>query len=1050
MKLSKVVISIFLVACPVWAVAADTGQPALRGSGGSAISSPTDSLMSSLERSTGGTAENKGAAPEMTQAEKQMKAEESFQRTLVGVKEVIGGLETRIGSMRSTTTPPNQDDVDRITRDMSLIDNELRGINQASLSPLAQAQWSEQSDRLFNLKVQFSVMAQRWDNGQSVFGMSFFGSAPPVSNTDTRPVPENYRLRPSDRVSVTILSDLGSHEEQVMAVDNTGYISISGAGKILAAGKTENQLQKALAAKISSKFPQLRVQVTITQMSTIQIQVSGEVVRPGTYTLSGLATVLNALYQAGGPTKSGTFRKIYLIRDKEPKRAIDLYDLLMNGSKKQDLPLKDSDMVFVGPVGSTVTVTGEVIRPGRFEPTFPTTLGAMLKLAGGAKSSGYLQSVQVERVMNNEYKVLFNQRMAIADAASSFAIQPGDEIAVSSVKPDRTNQVSISGPVKAPGLYGLQEKMRISDLVKLAQGFAADKEVYGGRADILRVDSLNGTSIIPVNLDKALKGDESDDLALKKLDRVFLYEPDQVVFRPKLVTIAGAVATPGTYKRAGGMKVSDAIAASGGVLPSAHLARADLLRVDNQDRGVLVRIDLQAALNGDPEANVDLQDRDKLKIYTYDEVQWRDSKVRIEGAVQRPGTYMRSEGMRLSDLLFAAGGLLPEAGSTAEVARCLEGQRSQITSVALAGHQLLPDADMPLQDRDVVTVPTVNPSLRAPEIVFLSGEVANPGPYVLNSQDERLVDLVKRAGGLTKHADTNGLLFLRRKSSLEKPQQELDSDMILRKTRLFADKQFLTQLAKSGMAVPAELLKAANRSSDELVKPILVTDKGQVADDAREVITVRNDGAADTTDTSMQGFLKNPGEPAKVNTAMGEPLKGGGNGKPSDGANDGSGYVASDSVELTSQSPNEALQQPQEVARISVNLNAALADANSADNLSLRDGDRILVPKVTEVVTVIGAVLHPHSFAADGGKSVKSYIDRSGGFSAEASKSDVVVVRTNGDALPMKAVKSVMPGDMIVVPTTGLIDITRKWESVGNVTKVISDILSSVFVLTKI
>ena len=139
-----------------------------------------------------------------------------------------------------------------------------------------------------------------------------------------------------------------------------------------------------------------------------------------------------------------------------------------------------------------------------------------------------------------------------------------------------------------------------------------------------------------------------------------------------------------------------------------------------------------------------------------------------------------------------------------------------------------------------MTVPTMNPSLRAPEVVFLSGEVASPGPYVIVSPDEKLTDVIRRAGGLTRFADRNGLLFLRRRSSLEKPQQELDSDMILRKTRLFADKQFLTQLAKSGMTVPADLLQTGNKSAEELAKPVQVTDKGQTAAIAKGVAVVKN------------------------------------------------------------------------------------------------------------------------------------------------------------------------------------------------------------------
>ena len=161
-------------------------------------------------------------------------------------------------------------------------------------------------------------------------------------------------------------------------------------------------------------------------------------------------------------------------------------------------------------------------------------------------------------------------------------------------------------------------------------------------------------------------------------------------------------------------------------------------------------------------------------------------------------------------------------------------------------------------------------------------------------------------------------------------------------------------------------------------------------------------------------------------------------------------YSPSTTTDYALQARDDVSISKEGIARISVNLGQALKDNNSSDNMSLRDGDRIYVPKVTNVVTVIGAVLHPHSFAAGTGKNINYYIDRSGGFSQEASRKDVVVVRTNGDAVSMKVAKSIMPGDIIVVPTVGLIDITGKLEKVGNVTKILSEVLSAVFVLTKL
>ncbi len=135
--------------------------------------------------------------------------------------------------------------------------------------------------------------------------------------------------------------------------------------------------------------------------------------------------------------------------------------------------------------------------------------------------------------------------------------------------------------------------------------------------------------------------------------------------------------------------------------------------------------------------------------------------------------------------------------------------------------------------------------------------------------------------------------------------------------------------------------------------------------------------------------------------------------------------------------------------RVSISLARAMSEPDSPDNLPLRNGDRVFVPRTTHVVTVIGAVLQPHSFAAAPGKSADYYIQRSGGYAEDASKQHVVVVRSNGDALPSKSVKSVDPGDTIIVPTAGLVDATNKVEKVGETTKILSDVLSSVYILTR-
>lgn len=993
--------------------------------------SQAERLMGQMEKkaASAGTASvqaGTGAAPEPTQAEMILKSEETLQKRIAGLTLVVEDMEKRASEMRVLSTRPAPDQVDRLTREVSVAETELADLLPLAASPLAQLQRAQLQDRLAQIKAEIDLMKHRWGSDWIVFGRDYFENSTNTRIPDQRSVPSNYRIRVGDRLRVATVSSLGSRNEYHLTVDANGGVTLPGAGRVVVRGRTAAEFEALLSDRISSRFKQLRVEAEVEGIAPVQVQVAGEVVRPGTYVLDGLGTVLSALYQAGGPAKSGTFRKLSLVRRGEPKRMIDLYDFLLKGSNDQDLPLQDGDMLFVPPVGPTLSIDGEVVRPARYEPDFPITLSAALKMAGGAKASGYLQTVQVERVESGRYKVLFSEDISTSNGKAGFQLHPGDQVIVSSVRQDRTNQVDVVGPVAAPGIYGFSEGMRVADLVKLAQGFAQGKEVYPGRADILRVDALKGTEILSLNLEKALSGDETNNLLLRKLDRLFIYEPDQVVFRPRLVNLAGAVATAGTYRRTDGMRVSDVIAAAGGVLPQAYLKRADLLRYRQGGATELVKIDLQAALNGNPDANVLLWDRDEIMVYTQQEAVWQDHTVRVEGAVQRPGVYVRSENMRVSDLLFACGGTLPEAGPVADLARCGDSGESLIDQVDVASLSS-GGTDPLLQDRDVLTVPSVNPSLRNPEIVYITGEVCKPGPYALASQRETLADLIARAGGLTENADTNSVLFLRQKEGFENAQQEQDADIILEKTRLFADKQFLSQLAKMGVKLPDNFLQAGNQSVETLSKPAEVVQGTVDTVSAKEDEGRGDQGNVEDILRTMAAGTPEQKEPS----AMGPPL-----------------------TKTTAETPavfagRNELAAVAKSARISVNLDTAIGDPASPDNLVMRNGDQVFIPKVTNVVTVIGAVLHPHAFAAGPGKSVDYYIERSGGFAQDASKGDVIVVRGNGEALPKAAVRSVVPGDMIVVPNTGLIDISKKWERTGGVTKVISDILSSVFILTR-
>ncbi|MGQ9454892.1 MAG: SLBB domain-containing protein [Armatimonadota bacterium] len=977
-----------------------------------------------------------------TEAERVREGEGSLQDQLFDIFRVIKSLEQKMGEMRKQVDSPPRWEVERLEQDVNAVGQELSTISVAKLSPIMQLQYNDLRDRLFELQVALELAKRRWGGGWNVFGMDFFASAPPLSTWEGKPVPAHYRIKIGDRLRIAVTSDFGHQSEYQPVVSPSGNVHVPGAGTVRAAQRTCDELAQAIVSRIKSRFKQLHVEVSVDSIATIVVQVAGDVAKPGTYTLSGIPTVISALCQAGGPTKSGTFRKISLVREGEPRRLIDLYRFLLKGDKSQDIVLKDGDLVFVPPVGPTIVVEGEVVRPARYEPDFPLTLGEALEIAGGVKPSGYLQTVQVERIVDGEYRILINESVHESEK-TGLVLKPGDVITVRSVRPDRTNQVGIEGPVCAPGVYGYAPGMRVADLIKLAQGLDPSKEVFGGRADILRTDPLKGTQILSISLERALAGDLEHNVELQKLDRVFLYEPDQVVYRPRLVTVQGAVANPGVYKRTNSMRVSDAIAAAGGLLPEAYLERADIIRYNPDGTSQLLRVDLEQAMSGDVVANILLQDRDEITIYAYSDVKWADRSVRIEGAVQRPGVYTRSEGMRISDLIFAAGGLLPEAGDIAEVGRTGAGGQSTVINLDLRDLRPGSAQDILLEDRDLVTIPAVNPSLRSPEIVFIMGEVVKPGPYVLRDRSERLLDIIERAGGLTPTADPRGLLFLRQREALENSLQERDADLILQKSRAFADKQFLTHLAKLGMGLPGQFIQAVQAATEKLAKPTEVLPEERLQKD----ITLFGATGPEVVKTQLEEKEK---EQLGVERSKAAAVLAGKAATLGKATALGPKIAEPEAETLSGFKGRQELAVLVNSTRISVDLNRALRDPKCADNITLRHGDQIFIPRVTNVVTVIGAVLHPHSFAVESGKSVDYCIQKCGGYAQDAAKGNVVVVRSNGDAMPKNQVMSVEPGDMIVVPTTGLIDVAKKWERVGSVTKVLSEILSAAYIITRL
>jgi len=914
------------------------------------------------------------------------------------------------------------------------------------------------------------------------FGYEFFSQAPssfaPVSET---PVPATYALGPGDELKIRYWSPVRAETVHEVVVNPTGEIYLPVAGVLTVQGLPFDQAQKVIADALKRYYRNLEVEVTLTKLRTLRVFVAGEAARPGAYTLSALSTAFNALYVAGGPNARGSMRNIRLIRQGKEAGVIDLYEYLLTGNRSVDFELQQDDTIFIPVVGPVVAVYGAVKRSALYELKGGERLKDAIELSGGPLSSAFLGRVQVDRVEGGIRRTVrdinITQVQSKDDADNNPLLQDGDAIGLFEVAARRTGVVQIEGPVEKPGSYELRPGMKVSDLIAQARGLRADVEIYQQRADILRLLPDTRLQRVTVDLQKALQKDPIKDLPLQEYDRLVLYTGEDVplygyvevrgnVERPGLyqrtekmtisdllfvaglpristyleradlirtrpdetteiiavnlakmgsgeaksdielqdrdtlrvytvaeadakwssrrVTIEGAVQRPGTYPWQENMKLQDLLFATGGVLSGAYRPRADLVRTHLDETQEILPVNIAAATDGDVTSNLPLNPRDVIKVYTLEEAEarWHYRWVTIAGAVQRPDKYPRQENMTLKDIIFAAGGLLPEAASEAEIARP-QGERTVILTSNLEA--LFQSGDerqnVVLQNRDHILVKTRREYVVEPSKVTLSGEFRFPGTYALRGRREKLSDLLERAGGMTAEAFQGGVVFRRRLDSLVVPAQTNQADKIKDQMEAVTRKRYEAYVVAKNAQIPPSLSPAQASPS------------------------------AETTAFTQAATVAQAGEAAAVAARpIGEVI------------------------------PTQ---------RLALNLPNII---EGKQDIYLEEGDTLHLPKRPTTVIIAGAVVNPGPLLFAGEKTVSYYVNRSGGYSFDAEPSRSVAVRANGLVTRVKKDTKMQLGDILVVPTRSMVYTAKKnWlDTFGQFAGIVANVASTAYILLAI
>lgn len=782
------------------------------------------------------------------------------------------------------------------------------------------------------------------------------------------PAPERYQLGPGDLLTLRYWSDTLEPREVYPRVDAQGAITLPMGGKIIARGQTLAQLEETVRKALSRVIRNVQVTLTLRELRTMSIIVAGEAYAPGSYQVPAVATLFNALYACGGPNDKGSLRRIQLKRTDGSVHTFDFYRFLLYGDGSQDVPLQPGDIIFIPPVEVQVSVSGEVHRPAIYELLPEERLRDAIGFAGGVKPSGVAQRVAVTSVRPGEARQLIDANLLDDSDQNNPPLYDGDKVEVYSIRPVFANIVTIDGAVDQPGNYALTPGMTVADLVERARGLLED--AYIDRADLFRTNPDNTQTLIPIRLAQALQRDRQANIPLQRRDRLVIYAIKDVEWMgDRRVDIKGAVQKQGTYYRADNMRVQDLLLQAGGILPNAYAERAFLQRRNpDGSYGPLLAIDLRKAMLNEPEHNVLLQDRDVLMVYTREQAQFTpENVVTIDGAVQSPGVYPRAESMRLSDLIRLAGGPLPEAATRVEIAKSRKPAGTPPIEVSLEEALRGLETQNPLlEDGDVVTVRARGDFRLKPLTVYLRGAVKEPGPYTLQAATERLSDIVKRAGGLLDTAYPQAARLLRRPDQVVSDLQKTLTGRILQVLKIVNEEEYRRALARS------------------------------------DVERVR-----------FAAGLAQPAVPASAAALVGQAVPASVSPIPE--------KIAEAATLLTRDLVSQARPLKEEdllpAGNVRIDLVTALQKPGSAADVEVRDGDIIYVPEKPTTVAVTGAVVVPSAVLYTPGKGVSYYVEHAGGFTNDAARDKILVIRATGEVLPARKVRTVELGDIIFVPT---------------------------------
>ncbi|MGR2962882.1 SLBB domain-containing protein [Vibrio vulnificus] len=609
--------------------------------------------------------------------------------------------------------------------------------------------------------------AEKDEQGLKRFGLDLFAGSPttfaPISDV---PVPADYTVGAGDEIVIQLFGKENTTNR--LRVNRAGIINFPSLGPVQVAGMTFSDVRDSLNQRVKEQMIGVRSDISLGEMRTMQVFVMGDAYKPGAYTVSALTTISQAIYYSGGFSESGALRNVQLKRNGQVIRKLDMYDLLLKGDARNDIRLLPGDVVFIGALGNTISIDGEVNRPAIYEIKPGETYKQAIQMAGGFTANAYSDQIEVKRYAAKGARDALTLNFSQSNDQQT-KVKDGDTVNVLKKNEELTRYVQIEGDVRHPGFIEWKNGLRIADL------FQSVDTSFNSTADVSyavvvrEINPQRDIEVYQVNLANAILSPTSkDNLKLNSRDRVLVFNRFN---NEDLDTFADqeTVAKAKTLEQAQLQVQQEQLKEQEVMSSSVAVSSATRLEKDSKQpkivfRGKKITKDDFEALKQNTRrtllAPVLLQLQQQSRLGLAPQI------AEVFGEVKYPGRYPITPRMTISTLIEAAGGLTYNAFTiNAELARTVINSKDERASIDVERIDLRQaiqgstTADAIIVGRDRLNI-LGKPNVKLQSTVTLQGEVRFPGTYTVR-QGETLGELLERAGGLTEFAHPQGAIFTR-------------------------------------------------------------------------------------------------------------------------------------------------------------------------------------------------------------------------------------------------------------------------------------------------